>query len=239
MIGFRPVKRTRPVVAVDGPSGAGKSTVSKKLAELLGYIHIDTGALYRAVGLAATRRGIAFDDDAKLGGLMESIGLRLEPGTAARGSRIFLDGEDVSDLIRTPEISMAASAVSARKPVRNGLLALQRRLGSHGGAVLEGRDIGTVVFPDAEAKYFLTATMEIRVRRRFNELRAKGMDVTMEQTRAEVEKRDKDDSERDLAPLKPATDAEIVDGDDWTIDQTAEILAEKVHDVERRLGTKK
>lgn len=229
------MKRTRPVVAVDGPSGAGKSTVSKKLAELLGYIHIDTGALYRAVGLAANRLSIAWDDDAKLGPLMESIALRLEPGTAAHGSRIFLDGVDVSGLIRTPEISMAASAVSARKPVRAGLLALQRKLGGRGGAVLEGRDIGTVVFPDAEAKYFLTASMEVRVRRRFNELRAKGAEVTMEQTRLEVEKRDHDDSTRDLAPLKAADDAEIVNGDDWTIDQTAEILAEKVRLIEKRM----
>ncbi len=230
------MKRTRPVVAVDGPSGAGKSTVSKKLAELLGYIHIDTGALYRAVGLAANRQNIAWDDDAKLGPLMESIALRLEPGTAAHGSRIFLDGIDVSGLIRTPEISMAASAVSARKPVRAGLLALQRKLGGKGGAVLEGRDIGTVVFRDAEAKYFLTASMEVRVRRRFNELRAKGAEVTMEQTRLEVEKRDHDDSTRDLAPLKAAADAEIVNGDDWTIDQTAEILAEKVRLIEKRMS---
>ncbi len=230
------MKRTRPVVAVDGPSGAGKSTVSKKLAELLGYIHIDTGALYRAVGLAANRQHIAWDDDVKLGPLMESIALRLEPGTAAHGSRIFLDGVDVSGLIRTPEISMAASAVSARKPVRAGLLALQRKLGGKGGAVLEGRDIGTVVFPDAEAKYFLTASMEVRVRRRFNELRAKGAEVTMEQTRLEVEKRDHDDSTRDLAPLKAADDAEIVNGDDWTIDQTAEILAEKVRLIEKRMS---
>lgn len=230
-------KRLRPVVAVDGPSGAGKSTVSRKLAELLGYIHIDTGALYRAVGLAATRATIAFDDDARLAPLMETLEVRLEPGTAAHGARVFLGREDVSSLIRTPEISMAASAVSARKPVRGGLLALQRRLGAKGGAVLEGRDIGTVVFPDAEAKFFLTASMEVRVRRRFNELKAKGIDVTMEQTRLEVEKRDRDDSQRDLAPLKPADDAEIVNGDDWTIDETAEILAEKVRAIEKRLAS--
>jgi cytidylate kinase len=233
------VKRTRPVVAVDGPSGAGKSTVSKKLAELLGYIHIDTGALYRAVGLAAVRQKIAWDDDARLGPLMEAIDLRLEPGTAAHGSRVFLDGDEVSGLIRTPEISMAASAVSARKPVRAGLLQLQRKLGGKGGSVLEGRDIGTVVFPDAEAKYFLTASMEVRVRRRFNELKAKGENVTMEQTKLEVEKRDHDDSTRDLAPLKAADDAEIVNGDDWTIDQTAEILAEKVRVIEKQLAARR
>ena len=229
------MKRTRPIVAIDGPSGAGKSTVSKKMAELLGYTHIDTGALYRAVALGAARKKIASDDDEKLAKLMESIDLRLEPGTAAHGSRVFLDGEDVSAAIRTPEISMAASAVSARKPVRAGLLALQRRLGGKGGTVLEGRDIGTVVFPEAEAKFFLTASMEVRVKRRFSELAAKGMKVTMEQTRLEVEKRDHDDSTRDIAPLKPADDAEIVNGDDWTIDETAEILAEKVRGIEGRL----
>lgn len=230
------MKRTKPVVAIDGPSGAGKSTVSKKLAELLGYVHIDTGALYRAVGLAATRQKIAYDDDEKLAKLMTAIDLRLEPGTAAHGSRVFLDGKDVSSEIRTPEISMAASAVSARKPVRAGLLALQRRLGGKGGSVLEGRDIGTVVFPDAEAKYFLTASDEVRVRRRYEELKAKGMDVTLEQTAIEVAKRDKDDSSRDLAPLKAADDAEIVDGGAWTIDQTAEILAVKVREIERRMA---
>ena len=230
------MKRTKPVVAIDGPSGAGKSTVSKKLAELLGYVHIDTGALYRAVGLAATRQKIAYDDDEKLAKLMTAIDLRLEPGTAAHGSRVFVDGNDVSSEIRTPEISMAASAVSARKPVRAGLLALQRRLGGKGGSVLEGRDIGTVVFPDAEAKYFLTASDEVRVRRRYEELKAKGMDVTLEQTAIEVAKRDKDDSSRDLAPLKAADDAEIVDGGAWTIDQTAEILAVKVREIERRMA---
>lgn len=230
------MKRNRPIVAIDGPSGAGKSTVSRRLAELLGYVHVDTGALYRAVGLAATRAGIAFDDDAGLAVLMERIHLSLEPGTAAHGSRVFLDGEDVSSEIRTPPISLAASAVSARKPVRAGLLALQRRLGGKGGSVLEGRDIGTVVFPDAEAKFFLTASDEVRVRRRFEELRAKGVEVTLEQTAAEVKKRDQDDRSRDLAPLRPAGDAEIVDGGAWSIDETAEILAAKVREIERRLN---
>ena len=230
------MKRTKPIVAIDGPSGAGKSTVSKKLAELLGYVHIDTGALYRTVGLAAKRAGIAYDDDEKLAKLMEKIDLRLEPGTAAHGSRVFLDGKDVSSEIRTPEISLAASAVSARKPVRAGLLALQRRLGGKGGSVLEGRDIGTVVFPDAEAKYFLTASDEVRVRRRYEELIAKGEKVTLEQTAIEVKKRDDDDSQRALAPLKPADDAEIVDGGSWTIDETAVILAEKVRAIEKTLS---
>lgn len=229
------MKRTKPIVAIDGPSGAGKSTVSKKLAELLGYVHIDTGALYRAVGLAATQERIAFDDDLGLGKLMERIEIRLEPGTASHGSRVFLRGQDVSAAIRTPEISLAASAVSARKPVRAGLLALQRRLGGKGGSVLEGRDIGTVVFPDAEAKFFLTASMDVRVRRRFEELTKAGQKVTLEQTRVEVEKRDKDDSSRDLAPMKPADDAEIVDGGSWTIDETAVILSEKVRQIERRM----
>lgn len=232
------MKRTKPIVAIDGPSGAGKSTVSKKLAELLGYVHIDTGALYRTVGLAAKRAGISYDDDERLAKLMESIDLRLEPGTAAHGSRVFLEGKDVSNEIRTPEISMAASAVSARKPVRAGLLALQRRLGGKGGSVLEGRDIGTVVFPDAEAKYFLTASDEVRVRRRYQELLAKGEKVTLEQTALEVKKRDDDDSQRALAPLKAAADAEIVDGGGWTIDETARILAEKVRAIERMLSAR-
>ena len=232
------MKRNKPIVAIDGPSGAGKSTVSKKLAELLGYVHIDTGALYRAVGLAATRAKVAYDDDEKLGKLMEKLDLRLEPGTAAHGSRVFLGGVEVTSEIRTPEMSMAASAVSARKPVRAGLLALQRRLGGKGGSVLEGRDIGTVVFPEAEAKYFLTASDDVRARRRYDELKAKGMNVTLEQTAAEVKKRDLDDSSRDLAPLKAADDAQIVDGSHWSIDETAEILAGKVHEIERRMASK-
>jgi cytidylate kinase len=184
----KPMKRTRPIVAIDGPSGAGKSTVSRRLAEILGYVHIDTGALYRAVGLAAARAETPFDDDARLSQLMRSIELSLEPALAGRAQRVLLGSEDVSQAIRTPEVSLAASAVSARGPVRAGLLALQRRLGGKGGAVLEGRDIGTVVFPDAEAKFFLTASMEVRVKRRYQELRANGEAVTLEQTRAEVEK---------------------------------------------------
>ena len=230
------MKRTKPIVAIDGPSGAGKSTVSKKLAELLGYVHIDTGALYRAVGLAAVREDIPFSADEKLAKLMERLDIRLEPATAAHGTRVYLGKEDVSAAIRTPEMSLAASAVSARRPVRQGLLALQRRLGGKGGSVLEGRDIGTVVFPDAEAKFFLTASMDVRVRRRFEELKAKGMNVTLEQTRVEVEKRDHDDASRDIAPMRPADDAEIVDGGAWTIDETAVILAEKVRGIERRMA---
>jgi cytidylate kinase len=170
------VSEPRPfIVAVDGPAGAGKSTTSRRLAARLGFAMVDTGAIYRTVALAASRAGIAFDDDERLGAL-----LRFEPpppGSEGGGQRVFLGDEDVSGAIRTPPMSLGASAVSARPVVRAGLLDLQRRLATAPGirgAVLEGRDIGTVVFPSADAKYFLDAAPDVRARRRFLELQAKG-----------------------------------------------------------------
>jgi CMP/dCMP kinase len=193
-----------PIVAIDGPAGAGKSTVARQLARRLGFSMIDTGAIYRSVALAAQRRGISWEDDEALREMLAG-GLGLE----FRGDRVLLRGEDVSEAIRTPEISRGASVVSARPVVRRELLPLQRDLGRAAtrGAVLEGRDIGTVVFPDAEVKFFLTASDEARAGRRHAELQERGLSVPLSEVLADQRRRDRDDSERAIAPLRPADDA--------------------------------
>ncbi|AUX46657.1 cytidylate kinase [Sorangium cellulosum] len=230
------VRRLR--VAIDGPAGAGKGTVARGLAERLGYLLVDTGALYRTVALAAHRVGLAWDESGAIGALAEdlAIGGRIalergafstappsadgaEPAEAAppspplggSGLRVRLDGEDVSSAIRAPDMSFGASRVSAIPAVRKALLAMQRQAGAEGGVVLEGRDIGTVVFPDAEVKFFLTAPAEIRAKRRYDELVARGLSVTFEATLSDVLRRDKADSERAVAPLRKAEDAILVD----------------------------
>jgi cytidylate kinase len=228
------VSRRPFIVAIDGPAGAGKSTASKLLAARLGFALVDTGAIYRTVALAATRQGVELEDDAALQALLPGVDLRFAPGPAGGGQRVLLGGEDVSALIRTPAISAGASRVSARPVVRAGLLELQRRLAvapENRGAVLEGRDIGTVVFPDADAKFFVTASPEERARRRYAELLAKGDASTFEQVLADQRARDKADSEREIAPLKPAPDALIIDTSGTPIDAVVDRL---VREVERR-----
>jgi len=221
---------SRPfLLAIGGPAGAGKSTVSRRVAHRLGFSIIDTGALYRAVALAARRAGVDWEDEAGLEALLRRIDLRLE-GDGEEESRVFLDGDDVSLAIRTPEISLGASKVSAVRAVREGLLGLQRRLGlaAPRGAVLEGRDIGTVVFPDADAKIFLTASVEQRARRRYEELRARGEDVDFEEVLADQIRRDRRDTERALAPLRPAEDAFVVDSTGRTIEEVADEIVRLV-----------
>lgn len=230
--------RDRPfIVAIDGPAGAGKSTASRRLAARLGFAMVDTGAIYRAVALAATRRGIALDDDAGLAELLPGVEIRFAPsGLPGGGQRVLLDGEDVSVEIRTPPMSLGASKVSARPVVRAGLLELQRRLAlaaQNRGAVLEGRDIGTVVFPDADAKFFLIATPEERARRRHAELDARGDPASFEEVLADQLKRDRDDSSRAIAPLRPADDAVVVDTSGTPLEAVVEALA---REVEARLG---
>jgi cytidylate kinase len=225
------------IVAIDGPAGAGKSTASRLLAARLGFALVDTGAIYRTVALAASRSGVALDDDGALKALLPGVDLRFAPPSAGgAGQRVLLGGEDVSALIRTPAISAGASKVSARPVVREGLLELQRRLAiarENRGAVLEGRDIGTVVFPDADAKFFVTASPEERARRRYAELLAKGDASTFEQVLEDQRARDKADSEREIAPLKPAADALIIDTSGTPIDAVVDRL---VREVERRAG---
>lgn len=218
------------IVAIDGPSGSGKSTVAKCLAGKLGYMYIDTGAMYRAVALQAKRDNIDINDSAALIRLCESVKLEFVPDNG--GLRTILNGEDVSEAIRTPEMSMAASDISARKEVRQALLSLQRRMGENGGVVLEGRDVGTVIFPNAEAKFFLDASLEERGKRRYKELAAKGMNVSLEQTVEDVRKRDINDSSREIAPLKMADDAVLVDstniGVEEVVGKMIEVVEEKV-----------
>lgn len=225
--------RVRPIVAIDGPAGAGKSTVARRLADALGYVLVDTGAMYRAVALAAKRARIAWDDASSVGGLARSIvarrGLSFDRD-AEKGVRVWLDGEDVSDAIRAPDMGMGASTVSGHKEVRDALFDLQRQAGQGGGVVLEGRDIGTVVFPDAEVKFFLTARADVRARRRFDELTAKGAVVTLEETLADVRRRDEQDTTRPVAPLRQADDATLIDNSDISIDETVARMAERVRE---------
>lgn len=217
------------IIAIDGPSGVGKSTLSRRLAHRLGYVNIDTGAMYRSVALAALRAGIAMNDAVGL----EKLCADLEIGFARRDGdeRVLLNGEDVSEAIRTPEVSLLSSQVSAVPAVRQAMLRQQRRMGEGGGVVLEGRDIGTVVFPAAEVKFFLAATAQERGRRRYLELKAKGLEVDFEQTVAEVEARDAADSNRRHAPLRQAEDAVLIDTTQLDIDQVLDrmlaVIAER------------
>jgi cytidylate kinase len=224
-------KRSRPIVAIDGPAGAGKSTVARQLANVLGYVLVDTGALYRAVAVAAQREGIAWDSADHVGALSRRLveDRALSLARDATGAiRLLLSGQDISQTIRAPDIGMGASTVSAHPGVRSALLDMQRQAGREGGVVMEGRDIGTVVFPDAELKFFLTARAQVRARRRYDELKAKGATVTLDETLDEVVRRDQQDSSRAVAPLKQASDAELVDDSDLTIDETVAKMAERV-----------
>lgn len=208
-------------MAIDGPAGAGKSTVARELARRLGFTIVDTGAIYRAVALAAQRAGVDWEDDAGLARLLDGPDFQL---SFADDARVFLHGDDVTDAIRTPEISRGASIVSARPVVRQKLLGLQRNLGRRAprGAVLEGRDIGTVVFPDADVKFFLTASDQARASRRQSELQEKGLAVEVSKVLADQRRRDRDDTERTIAPLKPAPDAIVVDTTDMDLGQVIE-----------------
>jgi cytidylate kinase len=231
----------RPVVAIDGPAGAGKSTVARKVAERLDYVLLDTGALYRTVALAAERRGVSWDDAAALStfaiDLAEKRAVQLERGESG-ALRVLLSGEDVSRLIRTQSIGQGASKVSAVPGVRAALLSLQRTAGEAGGVVLEGRDIGTVVFPDAEVKLFLTASVEVRAQRRFDELVERGEKPEMAAVRAEVIERDHRDSTRAVAPLRQAEDAVVVDSSALDVNEVVAVVVERVRDAERRLSGK-
>jgi cytidylate kinase len=199
----------RPIIAIDGPMGSGKSTVARGVARALGFRYINTGWMYRAVAREALRRGISLDDAGALAAVARTLGFDFRD--TPEGARLYAGGEDVTDALGTPEVSEAASQVSAHPPVRETLVALQRDLGAAGGVVMEGRDIGTVVFPDAEVKVFLQASPEERARRRFNELRQKGSTVTFEELRAAEAERDRRDRERTHSPLRAAADAVVVD----------------------------
>lgn len=221
------MSRPRPVIAIDGPAGVGKSTTSRELARRLGYTLVDTGALYRGVALAAREQGISWDDEAEVTAICPR--LRLGFRSQADGTpRLLLDDVDRGDDIRTPEISAGASQVSAYPGVRRALLAIQRELGKDGGVVLEGRDIGTVVFPDAEVKLFLTASAEERAQRRARDLEARGIEVDVDDLLAQIRARDEADSTRAIAPLRPAEDAVILDSTHLDMDAVVKHVLELV-----------
>jgi CMP/dCMP kinase len=231
-------RRQRPIVAIDGPAGSGKTTVSRSVAERLGYVVLDTGALYRTLALAASRAGLT-PSAPGLGAfchqLVERGAIVLTPSLGG-GVRVLLDEEDVSRAIRTPEMSDLASQVSVVPEVREALLDLQRKIGEKGGVVVEGRDIGSVVFPDAEAKFFLTASVERRAERRFVELSSGENAPTLSSVLSQVVERDRRDSERAVAPLVQARDASLMDSTNLGIDEVVDRIVEAVRGIEAELA---
>lgn len=214
------------IIAIDGPSGAGKSTLAKRLARDLGYTYLDTGAMYRALALKILRQGLDLGDATKLAKLVGETEIDL---VEREGNlQVLLDGVDVAAVIRTPEVSQMASKASALPVVRRRMLELQRALGQRGSVVAEGRDIGTVIFPQAEVKIYLDASVQERGRRRYEELRAAGRDVTLEETVRELEERDKRDSERDVAPLRKAEDALAIDSSRLSAEAVRELVMRAV-----------
>ena len=216
--------RTRVVVAIDGPAGAGKSTIARRVAAKLGFVYIDSGAMYRAVALKAMRSGTDLSDAAGLEELARGARIEFEPG----GSRVLLDGEDVSAEIRAPEISPAASKVSVFSGVRRALVEKQRQMGAAGSVVMEGRDIGSVVFPDAEVKIYLDADPAVRARRRVREMEEKGQPLDAGEVEREIRERDRRDSTRADSPLVRAPDAVYVDTTALGLDEVERVILEIV-----------
>lgn len=210
-------------IALDGPAGAGKSSIAKRTAKALGYIYVDTGALYRTIGLAAMRAGVEPQPSDEVDSLLSRITVSLEFNEQGE-QVVLLDGEDVSSLIRTPEASMMASKISAVPSVRAYLLDLQRDMAKTHNVIMDGRDIGTVVLPDAKVKIFLTASPEARAERRYKELVEKGTDTTYEEVLRDVKERDYNDSHRAIAPLKPAEDSILVDTTELDFEQSVEAI---------------
>jgi cytidylate kinase len=210
------------IIAIDGPVGSGKSTVARRVAALLGYTHLDSGAMYRAVGLKALRCGVPLDSPERLAELAEGAHIDLAP--RAGKLSVILDGEDVTEAIRAPEVSHAASVVAVVPGVRHPMVAEQRRAGEKGGVVMEGRDIGSVVFPHADLKIFLDASPEVRAARRQRELEEKGEPLEFAKVLEEVHKRDQRDSQREMSPLVRADDAVVVDNTAMDAEETARAI---------------
>jgi cytidylate kinase len=208
---------TKLVIAIDGPAASGKSTTARLVAQRLGYLHVDTGAMYRAATLRVLRAGIPTGDAGRIAALIETSHIELRD--VAGRLKVFLDGEDVSDAIRTQEVTRAVSAVSGIKRVRDVMVREQRRMGSDGGIVLEGRDIGSVVFPDADLKFFLIAGIDARAKRRSRELEERGIAADPEALREEIRERDRVDSTRAESPLVRPAGAVEIDTSDMTIEQ--------------------
>jgi cytidylate kinase len=222
------VKRAKPIVAIDGPLASGKSTVARELAKALGFTYLNTGAMYRAVALAMRDAGIASDDpalDGKLAPLLKSIDIRFE------GERVMLNGRDVSAELSAPEVSDLASRFSTLAPVRERMRELQRAAGAAGGIVMEGRDIGTAVFPDAEFKFYLDADAQVRAGRRYAELVHKGVKIDRGEVLRQLVERDQRDSGRELAPLRRADDAVVIDTTTMSIAQVVSALRQRIQEV--------
>ena len=215
-------------IAIDGPSGSGKSTLAKNIAKALGLVYVDTGALYRTIGLYAKRCGVALEEASKVVGFLPYADLALK--YTEEGQRVLLNGEDVSDLIRTPEMSMYASAVSAVPAVRAFLLEIQRKMTTEGNVVMDGRDIGTVIMPDADVKLFMEASAKARAHRRYEELMQKGDTSTEEEVLKDIIKRDSNDQNRAVAPAIPADDAIFLDNSEYTPEETLNVALKIIKD---------
>jgi len=220
------------LITIDGPAGAGKTTVSRSLSDRLGYKYIDTGALYRGVALKAKSAGIKPDDDTELGKLCNNMNLKFIRNQ--HGTCLFSNEEDITDYIRTPEITMLSSAISARSVVREYLLNIQREMGREKCAVFEGRDMGTVVFPDADIKFFLNASLKNRAFRRYQEFLSKN-NQSLEDVERDMNRRDENDSKRDIAPLKPADDAIIIDSTELSPQDVVEYMLSCIRHKDKNL----
>jgi cytidylate kinase len=218
--------KKRLKIAIDGPSGSGKSTVSRALADRLRYRYVDTGAMYRAIALRSKMMGVDPDDDNSLENVCSGVDFEF------KNDKIFMNGKDVSKEIRTPEMDGRSSVVSARAPVRKAMINLQRKMAEGGGIVMEGRDIGTVVLKDADAKFFLTADPNVRGKRRFDERNTRGEEVDFKMVLSDMGKRDKDDSARELSPLKPDKDAKIIDTTNINVEKVLEIIMDELKKVD-------
>lgn len=243
------IPKMGPVIAIDGPAGTGKSSATRRLSELLGFVHVDTGALYRAIACLLVQQGFFEKEDSgfvpgvsasESAERLRRVAIELARNTHLEfkrntklnpSNRIFANGKDLTDFIRTPQMSMAASQISAIPEVRAALLGLQRRLGCQGKAILEGRDIGTVIFPDADVKFFLSATIEERAKRRLAELEASGADTpSFEEIKNQIAERDRQDSQRAVAPLKQAHDAIVIDTSTMTLDEVVKKMESLVRE---------
>ncbi|HEY2544911.1 MAG TPA: (d)CMP kinase [Candidatus Acidoferrum sp.] len=228
-------------IAIDGPAGSGKSSLARRVAQILGYLYLDSGAMYRALALKALRSGVALDDAAALQELARNTHIELKPPTpeqeaAGFKNRVFLDGAEVTHEIRTEEVARAASQLATIAEVRHVLVAEQQRAGAGGGVVMEGRDIGTVVFPRAELKIFLDASAEVRAERRWKEHQEKGDRLTLEEVLEEVRQRDKRDRERKVSPLVRAADAVLVDNTAMDVEETARLVVMLAREREKELA---
>ncbi len=215
-------------IAIDGPSGSGKSTLAKNIAKALGLVYVDTGALYRTIGLYAKRCGVALEEASHVVKFLPDATLSLK--YTDEGQRVLLNGEDVSDLIRTPEMSMYASAVSAVPAVRTYLLEIQKKMTMEGGVVMDGRDIGTVIMPDADVKLFMEASAKARAHRRFEELMQRGDTSTEQEVLQDIIKRDSNDKNRATSPAIPADDAIFIDNSDYTPEETLKVALKIIKD---------